>query len=50
MAEHSINLGHCIQLYHTTTLSTKPIYMMYMDHIIREAIEIELHPGIMASV
>jgi hypothetical protein len=31
-------LGHCIQLHHTAILSTKP---RYMDHIIREAIEIE---------
>jgi hypothetical protein len=24
VAEHSINLGHCIQLHHTAILSTKP--------------------------
>jgi hypothetical protein len=41
MAKHSINLGHRIQLYHTTILSTKP---RYMDRIIREAMEIELIP------
>jgi hypothetical protein len=40
MAEHNINLGHHIQLHHTTILSTRP---GYMNHIIREAIEIELH-------
>jgi hypothetical protein len=44
MAEHSINLGHHIQLQNTTTISTKP---RYMDRIIREAIEIELHPNSM---
>jgi hypothetical protein len=42
MAEHSINLGHHIQLHNTTNLSTKP---RYMDHIIKEAIEVELHPN-----
>jgi hypothetical protein len=44
MAEHSINLGHCIQLHHATIISTKP---RYMDHIIGEVIDIELHPNIM---
>jgi hypothetical protein len=42
VAEHSINLGHRIQLQNTTILSTKP---RYMDCIIKEAIEIELHPN-----
>jgi hypothetical protein len=42
MVEHSINLGHCIQLHHTTIISTKP---RYMDHVIREATETELHPN-----
>jgi hypothetical protein len=42
VAEHSINLGHHIQLQNTTILSTKP---RYMDRIIKEAIEIELHPN-----
>jgi hypothetical protein len=39
VADYSISLGHHIQL-HNTILSTKP---RYMDHIIREAIENELH-------
>jgi hypothetical protein len=43
VAERSINLGHRIQLQNTTILSIKP---RYMDRIIREAIEIELHPTI----
>jgi hypothetical protein len=42
VAEHSINLGHHIQLQNTIILSTKP---RYKDRIIREAIEIELHPN-----
>jgi hypothetical protein len=42
MAEHSINLGHCIQLHNTTILSTKPIYR---DRNIREATKIALHPN-----
>jgi hypothetical protein len=40
--EHNISLGHCIQLHHTTILSTKP---RYMDCIIREVIEIEVYPN-----
>jgi hypothetical protein len=42
VAEQSINLGHHIQLQNTTILSTKP---RYWDRIIREAIEIQLHPN-----
>jgi hypothetical protein len=42
MAEHSINLGHPIQPHNTIILSTKP---RYMDHIIRDLTEIELHPN-----
>jgi hypothetical protein len=42
MAEHSINLGHHIQLHHTAILSTEP---RYLDHIIREVIEIKHHPN-----
>jgi hypothetical protein len=42
LAEHTINLGHRIQLQNTTILSTKP---KYMHRTIREAIEIELNPN-----
>jgi hypothetical protein len=41
VAEHSIELGHRIELQNTSILATKT---RYMDRIIREAIEIELHP------
>jgi hypothetical protein len=44
VAEHSINLRHRIQLQNTTILSTT---LRYMDRIIREAIQIELHPNSM---
>jgi hypothetical protein len=37
LVEHSSHLGH-----HTAILSTKP---RYIDHIIREVIEIEHHPN-----
>jgi hypothetical protein len=42
VAEHSVDLGHRIQLHNTSILATKT---QYMDRIIREAIEIELHPN-----
>jgi hypothetical protein len=41
VAQHSIHQEHRIQFNSTCILSTKT---RYMDHIIREAIEIELHP------
>jgi hypothetical protein len=42
VAEHNLNVGHCIQLHNISILAKKS---RYMDHIIREAIEIELHPN-----
>jgi hypothetical protein len=39
--EHSVDLGHHIQFHNTSILASKT---QYMDRIIREAIEIELHP------
>jgi hypothetical protein len=42
VAKHSINLGHRIQLQNTTILSTKS---RYVDQMIKEATEIELHPN-----
>jgi hypothetical protein len=41
IAEHSINQGYCIQFHNSSVLAMKTIHM---DHIVREAIEIELHP------
>jgi hypothetical protein len=42
IAEHTVNLGHRIQFHETSILATRA---QYMDRIIREAIEIELHPN-----
>jgi hypothetical protein len=41
LAEHSIDQGHRIQFHNASILATKT---RYMDLIVREAIEIELHP------
>jgi hypothetical protein len=41
VAEYSIDQGHRIQFHNSSILATKT---RYMDHIIRQAIEIELHP------
>jgi hypothetical protein len=39
--EHSSDQGHCIQFHNSSILAKK---IRYMDCIVREAIEIQLHP------
>jgi hypothetical protein len=47
VAEHSIDQGHRIQFHDASILATKT---RYMDRIVREAIEIELHPTMSTDV
>jgi hypothetical protein len=42
VAEHSVDLEHRIQFHNTSILGNKA---RYVDCIVREAIEIELHPN-----
>jgi hypothetical protein len=42
VAEHNVNLGHHIQFHNTFILTTKT---QYVDRIVREVIEIVLHPN-----
>jgi hypothetical protein len=46
VAEHSISRGHRIQIQNTNILSNNS---RYMDRLIKEAIEIELHPNNMTG-
>jgi hypothetical protein len=41
LAEHSIDQGHRIRFHNSSILAKKT---RYMDRIVRETIEIELHP------
>jgi hypothetical protein len=41
VAEHSIDYGHSIKFHNSSILASKT---RYMDLIVREAIQIELHP------
>jgi hypothetical protein len=41
IAEHNIDQGHRIKFHNASILATKT---RYMDRIVREAVEIELHP------
>jgi hypothetical protein len=45
MTDYSVDLGHLIQFHSTSILATKT---QNMDHIVREATEIELHPNNMS--
>jgi hypothetical protein len=42
VVEHRVDLRHRIQFHNISILAPKT---QYMDHVIREAIEIELHPN-----
>jgi hypothetical protein len=41
LAEHNIDYGHRIQFHNSSILASK---IRYMERIVREAIDIELHP------
>jgi hypothetical protein len=47
VAEHGVNLGHRIQFHNTSVLATKT---KYVDCIVMETIQIELHPNKMDRV